>query len=69
MSWPNDFIMSEIPRTPEINANPNANPSVVVVAATEKNNTIFQINNASYQFPVVNLSINDKTRFLENIKQ
>ena len=49
--------------------NPDANPSVPDVAAIQTTSATFQINNAKLYVPVVNLSINDNIKFLENIKQ
>ena len=39
---------------------------MTVIQTTE---VIFQINNAKLYIPVITLSINDKIKFLENIKQ
>ena len=49
--------------------NPNSNPPVPTVAATQTIGATFQINNAKLYGPVVTLSINDNITFLENIKQ
>ena len=63
LSWSKDFIISEISRTPEIDAYSPA----PVVTATETNNATFQINNAKFYVPVVTLSINNIIKFLKNI--
>ena len=65
MLWSRYCIISEIPRTPEV----LANPPVPVVEATQTTGAAFQMNNAKLYVPVVNLSINDNIKFLENIKQ
>ena len=57
-------------RTPELlNSRPPAVGGNNPVDATQTTTTIFQINNAKRQVPVVTLSINDHFKFLENIKQ
>ena len=65
MLWSRYCIISEIPRTPEV----LANPLVPVVETTQTTGAAFQMNNAKLYVPVVNLSINDNIKFLENIKQ
>ena len=49
--------------------NPDENPPVSTVVATETDSAPFQINNTKLYVPVVNLSINDNIKFLENIKK
>ena len=63
-----DCTRPEITRTSEINADPDANLSVLVVAATETNSATFQINNARLFVPVVNLFINDNINFFRKRK-
>ena len=67
--WSQDCTRPEITRTSEINVDPDANISVLAVAATETNSATFQINNAKLSVPVVNLFINDNINFLENVMQ
>ena len=62
LSWSKACIVSEIWITPVIAGNP-PNPPRQTTGAT------FQINNAKLYISVVTLSINDNTRFLENIRQ
>ena len=62
LSWSKACIVSEIWITPVIAGNP-PNPPRQITGAT------FQINNAKLYISVVTLSINDNTRFLENIRQ
>ena len=50
------------------NAVPNTDP-VRYQVTSETNSATFQINNAKLYIPVVNLTINDNIKFLENIKQ
>ena len=49
--------------------NLNAIPSVQAREAIPTTGATFRINNAKLYVPVVTLSINDKIKFLENIKQ
>ena len=57
-------------RAPEVSANPNANPPVQEVDATQTKQATSQKNNAKLYAPVVTLSINDHhIKFLESIKQ
>ena len=60
--------ISEISRTPEINADRNANPPCPAEPATEINNATSQITNIKFYVPAVTLPINDNINFLENIK-
>ena len=69
LTWSKYFIISEISITPAIADNPGANPPVPVVAARQTTGVKFQINNTKLYVPVVNLSINDNIKFLENIKE
>ena len=62
-------VICEIHKTPEVPANPNANLPNPLIQATATTGTIFQINNAKLYVPIVTLSINDKVKVLENIKQ
>ena len=58
LKWRKNCVVSEIYKTPEVSANPNANPP----------NPFISKNNAKFYVPVVTLSINDII-FLENVKQ
>ena len=69
LKWSRNCVISEIARTLEINADPDANLLVLDAAATETNNATFQINNAKHYVAGVTLSIKDSIKFLENIKQ
>ena len=69
LSWSKECIISEISIIPRIPGNQNANPPVQEVAAIQNTAATFPINNAKLYIPVVTLSINDNTNFLENIKQ
>ena len=69
LSWSKECIMSEISVTPRIHANPDPNPPVQEVAEIEATGATFQTNKAKLYVPVVTLSINDNSKFLENIKQ
>ena len=51
-----------------MNVDPNANPSGQASEATQTNREKFQIASAKL-VPVVTLSVNDKIKLLENIKQ
>ena len=62
-------IILEISITPAVARNPNANPPIPPVAATQTTSAKFQINKAKLYVPVVTLSINVNIIFLENIKQ
>ena len=62
LTWSKNRVISEISRTPEVD---KANP----VDETLTTGAIFQINNTKLYVPVVTLSINDKTKFLEHVKQ
>ena len=66
LSWSRYCIITEISRT--FNAVPNTDP-VRYQVTSETNSATFQINNAILYIPVVNLTINDNIKFLENIKQ
>ena len=59
---------SEIPLTPRVAGNPNANPPVPTTAAIQTGAT-FQMNNAKLYVLDVTLSVNDNSKILENIKQ
>ena len=69
LSWSKECIISETSITPAVAKNPNANLPVSVVAAIQKTGGTFQINNAELYVPVVTLSINNKIKFLENVRQ
>ena len=65
MSWSKNRITSEISITPRIPANPNAHPPVQEVTTIQTTGVTFQINNTKFYVPVVTLSINQNTKFLE----
>ena len=69
LSWSKECIISEIYKTPEVPANPNANPPNILINITAKTSATFQMNIAKLYVPVVTSSINDNFKFLENIKQ
>ena len=69
LSWSKECIISEIYKTAEVHASPNANLPNPLTQATATNTATFPINNAKIYVPVVTLSINDNIKFLENIKQ
>ena len=55
--------------TPRIVADPDDNPPFPTRAEIQTTGAIFQINNAKRYAPVVTLSVNNNTSFLENMKQ
>ena len=69
LSWSKDCIISGKSRTPEIDVDPDANPSILTKEARKTNNATFQINNTKLYVPVGTLLIKDNIKFLENIKQ
>ena len=62
LSWPRNYIISEISRPAEV-AGDN------LVEATLTTGATFQINSTKLYVQVVTLSINGNIKFLENIKQ
>ena len=62
LTWSKIRVISEISGTPEVEG---ANPA----DETLTTGAIFQINNTKLYVPVVSLSINDNTKFLEHVKQ
>ena len=48
LSWSKDCVISEISRTPEVQANPAAKPPIAHAPATETAGTIFQIRPSTY---------------------
>ena len=66
LSWSRYFVITEISRTD--GAVPNTN-RVRYQVTSQTTGAAFQINNTKVYIPVVFLSINDKIKFLENIKQ
>ena len=56
-------------RTAAVAGNPDANPPVRDVGATPRTKTIFQINSSILYVPVITLPMNNKIKFLENVKQ
>ena len=69
LRWAKNCVISQISRAPAVDGNPNADPPVPAVAATQTTSAKFQTNNAKFYVPVVILSINDNIKFLENMKQ
>ena len=69
LPWSNNCIISKISRTPEIAANPAANPPVLAGKGTLTTGVTFQINGTKLYVPVVILSINSDIKFLEHLKQ
>ena len=67
LRWTKNCLISELSRTFGA-VNPNAYP-VVYEVTTQTTGATFPINNSKLYFPVVTLSINDNTNFLENLKQ
>ena len=59
-------IISETGRTPEVPANPDANPRI---PPTLTSDATFHINSTKLYVPVVTLSINDNIKFLESLMQ
>ena len=64
----NIYNMKKI-RTAAVAGNPDANPPVLDVGATPRTKTIFQINSSILYVPVITLPMNNKIKFLENVKQ
>ena len=62
LTWSKIRVISEISGTPEVEG---ANPADEILTT----GAIFQINNTKLYVPVVSLSINDNTKFLEHVKQ
>ena len=69
LSCKKNGVISEISRTLEVFANPNANPPTNCVPQTQSSKATFQTNNAKLFVPVITLYINDNFKFLENMKQ
>ena len=69
LTWSRNYIISEISKTAEVTGNPNANLPVLAKTAILKTSPLFQINSVKLCFSVDTLSVNDKTKFLENVKQ
>ena len=69
LSWSKECIISEISITAAVPGNPDTNPPAPDVAAIQTTGVTFQTNIAKRYVPVVMLSINDHTKFLENTKQ
>ena len=62
LKWSRNCVISEILRTPEGGADNQ-------VSAKQTRSTTFQKNNDKFYIPVVNLSINDNIKLIQNIKQ
>ena len=60
--WSKEGIILEKYRTPEIPANPNANPPNPLIQATATIGATFQVNNVKLYVPVVTLSSNDNIK-------
>ena len=69
LSYSKEFIISEMSIIPRVPRNLDANPTVQEVAAIQTTGATFQINHAKLYVPVINLSINDNIKVLENTKQ
>ena len=69
LKWTKNCVISEICKTSEVSANPNANPPYPLIQATATTAATFQVDNAKLYVPVVAFSISDNIKFLENIKQ
>ena len=61
LRWTENFMISGITRTAPVDGDN-------LVGATETKGATFQINDTKLYVPVVILSINDNTNFIENIK-
>ena len=57
LSWSKECIVSEINKTPEFIANPDANSPNPLIKATTKTSATIQINNAKLYVPVVTLCL------------
>ena len=66
LSWSRYCVITEILRTD--GAVPNTN-RVRYQVTSQTTGATFQINNTKLYIPIVTLSINDRIKFLENIKQ
>ena len=69
LKWTKTCVITEICKTPEVLANPNANSPNHLNQATVTTGATFQTNNAKLYVSVVTLSINDNIKILENVKQ
>ena len=69
LKWRKNCVISEIYKTSEVSADPNANLPNNLIQATTTTGATFQINNAKLYVPVVTFSINDNIKSSENIKQ
>ena len=69
LKWRKNCVISEIYKTSEVSADPNANLPNNLIQATTTTGATFQINNAKLYVPVVTFSINDNIKLSENIKQ
>ena len=69
LSCQKNCVISEISRTLEVFANPNANPPTNRVPQTHSSKATFQTNNAKLFVPVITLCINNNFKFSENMKQ
>ena len=62
LKWSRNCVISEILRRPEGGADNQ-------VSVKQTRSTTFQTNNDKFYIPIVNLSINDNIKFIQNIKQ
>ena len=69
LRWSRKCVIPEIYRTPEVAANPGANPPTANTVPNLTFDAEFQINNTKLYVPVVTLSIKDTVDFSENMKQ
>ena len=60
-------ILSEIFKTPEIDANPASNPNVGHAPAASTTSLLFKKNITKLYVPVIALTIKDNIKFLENL--
>ena len=67
LRWTKNCVISKVSRTFRA-VDPNTDP-VVCEVATQTTGATFQVNNAKIYVPVVTLSINKNSKFLENINQ
>ena len=60
LSWLENFVISEISRTPEVPTNPAGNPPTDLVFPTQTTRAVFQITIIKLYIPVVTLSLGNK---------
>ena len=69
LSCSKDCIISQTSRVHAVAASSAVNPPTAVWSDTKTTGTTFQINSIKLYDPVLTLPINDKMKFLENIKE